>query len=273
MAFTDPYVDPATGILRNKINAQTQVALDVAEGDLVYARMIQLLQAPPRPSGDLDELSAVHSHLFQDLYDWAGQVRTVDIRKQGENAVPFMPVSVVHRGIQNAGEQLHADNDLKGLSRDRFVSRLAHHYDQFNYAHPFREGNGRTQRFMFSRIARDAGWELDWQQVTGEINNTASRIAGDTGEIGPLHQMFGHIVTEATPQADRGDTWSRLEAIRLGAPLRHVQLPESLQELTDNIRGIASQIGNKVLEERGGEAHYWEGSGRDPGPTGPETTL
>lgn len=203
MAFPDPYIDPATGILRNKVNAQSQVALDMAEGDLVYARMIQLLISPPEPTGDLTELSAIHRHLFQDLYDWAGKIRTVDIRKPIEGATPFIPVSFVHRGGQHAAEDLHNDNDLKGLSRDQFVSRLAHHYDQFNYIHPFREGNGRTQRFMFSRIAHDAGWNLDWQRVTGVTNDHASRIATDQQDFQPLEAMFDQIVEKTVPQAEQ----------------------------------------------------------------------
>lgn len=266
MAFADPYIDPATGILRNNVNAQTQVALDKAEGDLVYARLIQLLEAPPRPTGDLNELSAIHGHLFQDLYDWAGDVRTVDIYK----SAPFMPVSFVHRGAQHASEQLHEDGDLKGLSRGRFVSRLAHHYAQFNFVHPFREGNGRTQRFMFSRIARDAGWEIDWQKVTGEINNMASRVAHEAVEIGPLQQMFDRIVTEATPPSDRDDVWSLRERIRLSATSPHVQISESLQELADDIRDMVKRIGQQGIDAHGGEGQYLDEPRRDPGPTGPE---
>lgn len=205
MACPDPYIDRATGILRNKVNAQTQVALDAAEGDLVYARMIQLLKSPPHPTGDLTELAAIHRHLFQDLYDWAGEIRTLDIRKPIGGATPFMPVSFVDRGGQHAAEDLHNDNDLKGLHRDQFISRLAHHYDQFNYVHPFREGNGRTQRFMFSRIARDAGWSLDWQRVTGETNDRASRIATDQQNLRPLKAMFDHIVEKAAENRPRRD--------------------------------------------------------------------
>lgn len=190
MASPDPYIDPATKILRNKVNAQTQVALDTAEGDLVYVRTIQLLKSQPEPTGDLTELAAIHRHLFHDLYDWAGEIRTVDIRKPAEGAAPFMPVSLVRRGGQRAAEDLHNDNDLKGLSRDQFVSCLVHHYDQFNYVHPFREGNGRTQRFMFSRIAHDAGWSLDRQRVTGETNDHASRVANDHQALQPLDAMF-----------------------------------------------------------------------------------
>lgn len=72
--FSDPYLDPETGILRNIIGARTQIALDEAEGDLSFARLLQLMDHPPRATGDLEELRAIHRYLFQDVYPWAGGV-------------------------------------------------------------------------------------------------------------------------------------------------------------------------------------------------------
>ena len=79
--FQDPYLDPETGILRNLIGARTKESLDDGEGSLSFARLVQLMDRLPKPTGDLAELCAIHRHLFQDLYDWAGQIRVVDIRK------------------------------------------------------------------------------------------------------------------------------------------------------------------------------------------------
>ena len=67
--------------MRNKIGAETKVSLDDAEGDLSFARLMQLMDPPPKATGDLGELRAIHRHLFQDVYEWAGKVHTVDIRK------------------------------------------------------------------------------------------------------------------------------------------------------------------------------------------------
>jgi cell filamentation protein len=89
--FLDPYLDPETGILRNLIGARTKESLDDAEGSLSFTRLVQLMDRPPMPTGDLTELRAIHHHLFQDLYDWAGQLRTVDIRKNVEGAQFFLP--------------------------------------------------------------------------------------------------------------------------------------------------------------------------------------
>jgi cell filamentation protein len=192
--FVDPYVDPATGILRNRVGASTRTELDEAEGDLSFAAMIELLDRPPRPTGDLAELRAIHRGLFADVYDWAGEIRTVDIRKAAEGAEFFLPVTMIERAASFTAEELRADDMLRGLSRQRFVERLAHHYDQLNYIHPFREGNGRTQRFFWDRVARDAGWELDWRRVSGAENDRASRIASETRDLRPLCTMFERLV-------------------------------------------------------------------------------
>jgi hypothetical protein len=110
--FLDPYLDPETGILRNLAGARTKAALDDAEASLSFARLVQLMDRPPKPTGDLTELRATHRHLFQDLYDWAGQVRTVDIRKNVEGAGFFLPSGMIERASAFAAGELHADNML-----------------------------------------------------------------------------------------------------------------------------------------------------------------
>lgn len=216
--FVDPYLDPETGLLRNKVGARTKVALDNAEGDLSFARLVQLMDHPVKPTGDLDELCAIHRHLFQDIYEWAGQLRTVDIRKNVDGAQFFLPVSMIRRAADYAAGELRADHELHGMSREQFIDRLAYHYDQFNYVHPFREGNGRTQRVLWNRVARDAGWQLDWRSVQGATNDEASRVASEQRDFGPLREMFDHIVSKATPQGERDAAWRAAERARLSFP-------------------------------------------------------
>lgn len=214
-AEVDPYIDPATGILRNLVGAKTREALGTAEGDLVFARLVQLTERPPAGSGDLAELQAIHRELFQDVFDWAGELRTVDIRKQQEGAEPFLPVQMIERASFFAADELRADNYLRGMNEDQFIDRLAYHYDAFNYIHPFREGNGRTQRVMWNRIALEAGWQLDWQRVQGPTNNAACRAASEHQDLGPLREMFAKIVSPAVPELGRDADWRSAELERL----------------------------------------------------------
>lgn len=163
-------------------------------------------------------MKAIHRHLFQDVYAWAGELRTVDIRKNVEGAEFFLPVSMIERATGFAAEELRADDMLRGMGRHTLVERLAYHYDQFNYVHPFREGNGRAQRVFWNRTARDAGWQLDWRLVPGATNDAACRAASERRDFGPLRAMFDRIVTAATPAVERDTAWTAAERARLSFP-------------------------------------------------------
>lgn len=194
--FTDPYLRSPAGPLHNLVGATTSQDLAKAEADLTGARLHQLEEAYPlSPTGDLEELRGIHRHLFQDVYPWAGELRTVDIAK---GSSIFVPVALLRQAAHFAFAELRADGWLRGLPRQDFIHALAHHYDQINHLHPFREGNGRTQRVFWSRVASDAGWPLDWQRTTGQINDEASRRASSEG-IEPLVPMLETVVA-TTPQ-------------------------------------------------------------------------
>ena len=204
--FTDPYLDPATGILRNLVGATSQPDLDWREAQLTAVAAVSIGVSPVKPTGDLRELCAIHERLFGKLYDWAGKVRTVDMRKGSDrNADFFMPVSRLDSGAGFAFLELAEDNHLKGLGTEQFVNRLAHHYDQVNYLHPFREGNGRTQRILWTNVARRAGWTLRWNEVTGAENDQASRHAMENRDLSGLRTMFNRIAAPAgeSPQQSK----------------------------------------------------------------------
>lgn len=195
--YQDPYVDQQSGVLHNLIGAASQSSLNDAEADLTYARATQIWKQRIPRTNDLTELRAVHRHLFQDVYDWAGQIRTVDIRKNAEGAEFFVPVAMIERSAGYAAEALREDTFLRELPHEELVERLAFHYDQFNYLHPFREGNGRTQRIFWSRVVQDAGCALDWRTVEGTVNDAACRAAAEDRDLGPLIEMFDGIVSES----------------------------------------------------------------------------
>lgn len=204
--FVDPYLDPATGLLRNKVGATTQADLDSREAELTAFAAVELAVRPVKITADLRQLTAIHKRLFQDVYDWAGKLRTVDMRKTGDpRAEFFMPVSRLETGAGFVFQDLADDNMLVGpgktartqipLDTDAFVSNLAHHFDQLNYLHPFREGNGRTQRIFWSQIAGQAGYELNWRKTTGHDVNQASRNAMEAQDLDGLRLMFTAIST------------------------------------------------------------------------------
>ena len=151
----DPYLWPGTAILRNKLNIRSAAALDRVERRLVTQRTIEGV-----PGGDFDlaHLRAIHLHLFQDVYDWAGQIRTVEMSKGGSQ---FQFRQYIQTGMDYVYRQIVEGPSLKGLSRANFAARAGEIIGNVNYVHPFREGNGRTQLQYLRQLATWAGHSLD----------------------------------------------------------------------------------------------------------------
>lgn len=201
MSDVDPYLIPGTGVLRNLVNAHSGQALNAAENDWTTFRFLQLQKTPLTAEGTVKQLQWIHHFLFQDVYEWAGRIRTIDMSKGGGSV--FQPLQLFDTGVQYAETTLRDDHMLQGLDRDRFIERLAVSFDNFNTLHPFREGNGRTQRVVWTLIARDAGWSLDWSQISKHENDIASFIAHENVDYSRLEAMFDRITKPLPPERDR----------------------------------------------------------------------
>ncbi|MFT8358474.1 Fic/DOC family protein [Bifidobacterium aquikefiri] len=199
-AGIDPYLIPGTNVLRNKVDAHTEQELADAENDLVNARYSKLSSTPLTAEGTVSQLQWIHHYLFQDVYEWAGRIRTIDMSKGGGSV--FQPLQLFATGVQYAETTLRDDLMLQGLDRDQFIERLAVNFDNFNTLHPFREGNGRTQRVFWTLIARDAGWGLDWAQISKRENDIASFVAHENVDYSKLEAMFDRIVHPLPPEQD-----------------------------------------------------------------------
>jgi cell filamentation protein len=191
----DPYFDESIGELRNLLDAKSAEEFHELEPQIVFANELELESVAIPRTNDLEELLLIHKQLFKGVYDWAGKIRTVDIKKNEADAEFFLIVSKISNAAGYVFKELAKENCLKDLDKEGFIKRLAHYYDQLNYIHPFREGNGRTQRVFWSRIARDAGYEINWDQVVGNENDEASRIAAEAMDLSALEKMFSRIVT------------------------------------------------------------------------------
>lgn len=192
--FVDPYFDETIGDLRNLLGAKSPQKLKELEAQIVFANELELEAAAIARTNDLAELLALHKQLFGNVYDWAGKIRTVDIKKNEDNAEYFLLVNKITDAANFVFGELKRENNLTGLSTEAFVDRLAYFYDQLNYIHPFREGNGRTQRVFWARVARDAGYDINWDDVVGGENDNASRLAAEAMDLSALQTMFAKIV-------------------------------------------------------------------------------
>ena len=158
----DTYCIPGTAVLKNKAGIKDQDQLDEYEGDFTAIRLIELTQNPVEGSYDLAHLCKIHQYLFQDVYEWAGEIRSVDITR-GESR--FCNVRHIQSYSNTVFSALAAEKYLVDLEPKDFANRLAHYLSEINAIHPFREGNGRVQRLFISQLAEHAGYSLDYSAL------------------------------------------------------------------------------------------------------------
>ena len=197
----DPYVDPNSGVLRNRLNLTDPVLLASAEAAYTRKRLAELERRPLPGHFDLPHLQAIHRHITQDLVDWAGELRTVDIHK----GFPFCRSEHLTAFATEIFKKLGAKHALRGRKRDVFVEELARFYGDLNALHPFREWNGRTQRAFMSQLAHEAGWHVAWERVDPTRNNEAS-FASLGGNLTPLREMLDEIVDPWPQTSGRVET-------------------------------------------------------------------
>jgi len=158
--YVDPdytYTDPLTGVLRNLQNILDPEVLLFVEASTVTKRLQQLYVNPIKIKG-VESLFEIHKYLFQDIYIWAGKSRKVEISKDGKQFFPTTHFNNAFRYIDSLV------TEYKGISRDNkkhLAQKLAEILDNINYLHPFREGNGRTQREFLRLLAIEKGITLN----------------------------------------------------------------------------------------------------------------
>lgn len=178
-AIDHPYTYENSTVLVNKLDLRDQDELDAYEAEISSAR-----SAEPLPEGELDfeHYCAVHHHLFQDVYIWAGKPRTVRMSKQGN---PFCYPEHIEAQATNLFAELKANDFLENLEPDDFSIPAAHFLSELNVIHAFREGNGRAQLTFFAMLAENAGHPLDLEKLDPDVmlNAMIESFEGDEKEL------------------------------------------------------------------------------------------
>ena len=136
---------PGTTCLINKLDIRDETMLTNAEASIVLAKASFLDQHPLNGSYDFGHYKQIHYYLFCDLYDWAGEIRKVNVSKKGTS---FVPADEIAACAAACFERLSGFSSI-GLSKHELAMEVADFYSTVNMLHPFREGNGRTQRIFF----------------------------------------------------------------------------------------------------------------------------
>lgn len=156
----DCYKD--TTCLINKFNIQNEDQLAKVEASITLAKTAELERNPISNSFDFEHYKQIHKYLFEDLYVWAGQIRTVDISKKGTN---FTSADNIESVAEACFNRLKSYNYFKELEFDIFIDNLVDFYCTTNILHPFREGNGRTQRIFIAQLIRFCGYDINFSEI------------------------------------------------------------------------------------------------------------
>ncbi|MCG7277311.1 Fic/DOC family protein [Corynebacterium singulare] len=197
------YFIPGTKVLKNRLGLDDAEELRIVEEKMVFLRIVELEAAPLEGAFDYAHFKAIHRHLFQDVYEWAGEERTAPVGqfmiKAGHAYYPAGPE------MTKAAEKLFAglaqDSFLRGLGFDEFVAKLAELWGELNVVHSFREGNTRTQTVFFDALVKAAGYRLDVERLANDADVRAEFIAArfhsqDTGDNAQLEEVLRGIVAQ-----------------------------------------------------------------------------
>lgn len=158
----DDYFIPGTTVLRNKFNETDPAQLSAKEELAAQIRLVELAADPVSATFDYDHMKAIHRHIFQDVYEWAGEERVGPVgfmSKEGHSYYPGGPSLTAAAEAEYA--KLARKDLLRGLDKGQFVDELAERWGELNVIHSFREGNTRTQFVYFSQLAEQAGYRID----------------------------------------------------------------------------------------------------------------
>lgn len=158
------YCYPGSFVLKNKLNLTEADKLEEAERNITALRILELRRHPPKGVMDFRYLCRLHKYIFGDIYDWAGKIRNVNINKGSM----FCSCQFIAQQADYIFGQLKRESYLKHCPENEFPLRLAYYLSEINALHPFREGNGRTQRLFIELLAERNDYEVDFSGVSAD---------------------------------------------------------------------------------------------------------
>ncbi|MDY5585308.1 MAG: Fic family protein [Arcanobacterium sp.] len=209
--------ESGNGVLKNLLNIKDADELKEIEANFAYPKMITWLLKPLMNDFSYEHLKAIHFHIFQDIYPWAGQERQVGMSKAGHAYYP--PGEILTQAANTQFQMLEKENFLQGLDRYTFVEKLAEFWGEINVVHSFREGNTRTQSVFFSQLAQAAGHPFNLVKLSKE----------------PLRTQFVQARFHSQATGSNRELASVLDQVVFPNATRDKQRPKTLSELAGYI--------------------------------------
>jgi cell filamentation protein len=182
---SENYCFYGTDVLKNKLGIRDDNDLIIAEKEITSLKILMLYNMPIAKEFDLNSLCKIHKIIFDDIYEWAGQIRKGEFLLKGSSI--FCRGQYIIESANKIFNNILEENNLYGLRKSDFVKRMAHYMGEVNALHPFREGNGRASREFFRQLSLNAGYTLDFS----EIKNPRCKQRGIFCSIGNLLYMWG----------------------------------------------------------------------------------
>lgn len=187
----DPACYPGTDVLINRLDIRDSGLLAEAEAEFAATAADNIeITAPPF---NLTYLCHLHRQLFDEVYEWAGQIRSVDIAK---GQTRFCTCMRIVPEAQKIFTQLSAEESLRRLVRAELTKRAAEIYGELNIIHPFREGNGRALRLFFEHLILCCGYAVSWRE-TGQEEWIKACIAAVSCDYAPLTAIFDRCIGQS----------------------------------------------------------------------------
>ena len=180
-----------TTCLINKFGIKDEKKLSQMETLITTAKCQELEISPIVGDFGFDHYKAIHKYIFKDLYDWAGKVRTASISKKG---TVFTSPESIEPLADRIFTGLQKNNCYIGYDNDRYIDSIVDFYCRTNMLHPFREGNGRTQRVFLTQLIRHSGHDINFSTIdTDEL--MIATIQSANGIVDYLRNLFKESIT------------------------------------------------------------------------------
>ena len=182
--FDDCY--EGTAVLINKLDIRDEMQLAEVESIITTTKISMLLGERYEGGFTAEHYCDIHRAVFEDLYDWAGKIREVELSKKGTH---FHSPKGLERDLGLLFEYLNSQRCFMGEPTEQFAEHMAEFYNDINLLHPFREGNGRAQRVLITQLAKRAGYDIDFTLVDKDRMMIATIYAAQ-GVLDQLKELF-----------------------------------------------------------------------------------
>lgn len=197
------YCYPNTNTLVNKLNIRNEKELFNAEQNITFARLKFLQNNPLKGNFDFEHLKNIHKYIFQDIYEWAGEIRTVEIGKGNL----FCTTPCINDFAKSVFDKYFPQCFDAKDNPEKFVRVLAENYGDLNALHPFREGNGRAQREFARLVCLECGYDFNLSNFTHSQMLEASILSFNKGDNSKFVEIFSEAVKPVTEKSISQEAW------------------------------------------------------------------